>query len=61
MAIRPQGVYGSWGEGPFIFTRNYFNGAGEQAHTFGILGSTARKVKEKSFMDFGRSEHYFWN
>ena len=45
---RPPGVLGIWGEGLFIFrelgsTANYFRGAGEQAHTFGDLGSTAKK------------------
>ena len=45
----PPGVLRIWGEGLFIFmelgsTANYFMGAGEQAHTFGDLGSTA-KVK----------------
>ena len=44
----PPGVLGIWGEGLFIFrelgsTANYFRGAGEQAHTFGDLGSTAKK------------------
>ena len=44
----PPGVLGIWGEGQFIFrelgsTANYFRGAGEQAHTFGDLGSTAKK------------------
>ena len=42
------GVLGILGEGLFIFreqgsTANYFRGAGEQAHTFGDLGSTAKK------------------
>ena len=46
----PPGVLGIWGEGLFIFrelgiTANYFRGAGEQAHTFGDLGSTAKKKK----------------
>ena len=41
-------VLGIWGEGLFIFrelgsTANYFRGAGEQAHTFGELGSTVKK------------------
>ena len=41
-------VWGSWGEERFIFkelesTANYFRGAGEQAHTFGDLGSTVKK------------------
>ena len=44
----PPGVLGIWGEGLFIFrelgsTANYFRGAGEQAHTFADLGSTAKK------------------
>ena len=44
----PPGVLGIWGEGLFIFRElgsfaNYFRGAGEQAHTFGDLGSTAKK------------------
>ena len=44
----PPGVLGILGEGLFIFrelgsTANYFRGAGEQAHTFGDLGSTAKK------------------
>ena len=44
----PSGVLGIWGEGLFIFrelgsTANYFRGAGEQAHTLGDLGSTAKK------------------
>ena len=44
----PPGVLGIRGEGLFIFrelgsTANYFWGAGEQAHTFGDLGSTAKK------------------
>ena len=44
----PPGVLGIWGEGLFIFrelgsTAYYFQGAGEQAHTFGDLGSTAKK------------------
>ena len=48
--VAPQGFLGSWGEGLFIFrelgsTANYFRGAGEQAHNFGDLGSTAKKKK----------------
>ena len=47
----PPGVLGIWGEGLFIFrelgsTANYFRGAGEQAHTFVDLRSTAKKVKK---------------
>ena len=42
----PQGFWGS-----FIFrdlgsTGNYFRGAGEQAHSFGDLGSPAKKQKK---------------
>ena len=45
--VQLRGV-GIWGEGLFIFmelgsTANYFKGAGEQAHTVGDLGSTAKK------------------
>ena len=48
----PQGVLGIWGEWLFIFrdlgsTDNYFRGAGEQAHSFGDLGSPAKKQKNK--------------
>ena len=44
----PPGVLGIWGEGLFLFselgsTANYFRGAGEQTHTLGDLGSTAKK------------------
>ena len=48
----PQGFWGS-GEKGYLFlglqlgsTANYFRGAGEQAHTFGDLGSTAKKLKK---------------
>ena len=48
LSLGPPGVLGIWGEGLYIFrelgsTANYFRGAGEQAHTFGDLGSTAKK------------------
>ena len=48
LIMGPPGVLGIWGEGLFIFrelgsTANYFRGAGEQAHTFGDLGSIAKK------------------
>ena len=57
----PRG-FGSWEEGLFIFrklgrTSYYFRGAGEQTHTFGDFGSTAKKLRKK-FRDLGRSEHY---
>ena len=44
----PPGVLGIWGEWLFIFrelgsTGNYFQEFGEQAHSFGDLGSPARK------------------
>ena len=49
-AIRmgPPGALGIWGEWLFIFrelwsTGNYFQGFGEQAHSFGDLGSPAKK------------------
>ena len=47
----PPGVWGIWGEGLFIFrelgsTANNFSGAGEQAHTFGDLGSSAKMQKK---------------
>ena len=50
-ASGPPGVLGIWGERLFIFrklgsTANYFRGAGEQAHTFGDLGSTPKKLKK---------------
>ena len=43
----PPGVLGIWGEWLFIFrelgsTGNYFQGFGEQAHSFGDLGSPAK-------------------
>ena len=45
--LRPQG-FGIWGEGLFMFrelgsTGNYFQGSGEQAHSFGDLLSPAKK------------------
>ena len=47
----PPGVLGIWGEWLFIFRDlgsidNYFWGAGEQAHSFGDLGSPAKKQKQ---------------
>ena len=46
----PPGVLGIWGDWLFIFrdlgsTGNYFWGAGEQAQSFGDLGSPAKKQK----------------
>ena len=48
--IGPPGVLGIWGEGLFIFrelgsTGNYFQGFGEQAHSFGDLESPAKSKK----------------
>ena len=48
MSIGAPGVSGIWGEWLFIFrelgsTGNYFQGFGEQAHSFGDLGSPAKK------------------
>ena len=47
----PPWVLGIWGEGLFIFrelgsSANYFRRAGEQAHTLGDLGSTAKKLNK---------------
>ena len=47
----PPGVLGIWGEWLFIFrdlgsSGNYFRGSGEQAHSFGDLGSPAKKQKK---------------
>ena len=47
----PPGVLGISGEWLFIFrdlgsTDYYFRGAGEQAHSFGDLGSPAKKQKK---------------
>ena len=49
--LGPPGVLGIWGEWLFIFrdlgsTGYYFRGAGEQAHSFGDLGSPAKKPKK---------------
>ena len=49
--LGPPGVLGIWGEWLFIFrylgiTGNYFRRAGEQAHSFGDLGSPAEKQKK---------------
>ena len=49
----PPGVLGIWGEWLFIFrdlgsTGNYLRGAGEQAHSFGDLGSPAKKQKNNA-------------
>ena len=50
----PQGFWGS-GENGYIYifrdlgsTGNYLRGAGEQAHSFGDLGSPAEKQKKKN-------------
>ena len=53
--VGPPGVLGIWGERLFIFrdlgsTCNYFRGAGEQARSFGDIGSPAKMqkiIKEK--------------
>ena len=47
------GVLEIWGEWLFIFrelgcTGNYFQGFGEQAHSFGGLGSPAKKFLKNS-------------
>ena len=46
--LGPPGVLGIWGERLFIFrelgsTGNYFQGFGELVHSFGDLGSPAKK------------------
>ena len=46
--LGPPGVLGIWGEWLFIFrelgsTGNYFQGFGEQVHSFGDLRSPAKK------------------
>ena len=65
----PPGVLGIWGESLFIFmdlrsTGNYFRGAGEQAHSFGDLGSPAKKQKNKGkasiLFDFLKNVFCFW-
>ena len=48
----PPGVLGIWGEWLFILrdlwsTGYYFRGAGKRAHSFGDLGSPAKKQKKK--------------
>ena len=48
----PPEVLGIWGEWLFIFrelgsTGNYFRGDREQAHSFGDIGSLAKKQKNK--------------
>ena len=48
----PPGVLGIWGEWLFTFrdlgsTGYYLRGAGEQAHSFGDLGSPAKKKKKE--------------
>ena len=54
--VGPPGVSGIWEEIEWLFifmdlrsTGNYFKGNGEQAHSFGDLGSPAKnkKIKEK--------------
>ena len=50
--LGPPGVLGILGEWLFIFrdlgsTGNYFRGAGEKAHSFGDLGSSTKKQKNK--------------
>ena len=60
--VRPPGFLGIWGEWLFIFrelrsTDNYFQGFGEQANSFGDLGSPAKKYKKshlkgKAFISF---------
>ena len=49
--LGPPGVLGIWGEWLFIFrelgsTGNYFREATEKAHSFGDLGSPAKKQRK---------------
>ena len=58
--IGPPWVLGIWGEWLFIFrelgsTGNYFQGFGEQAHSFGDLGIPAKKNERTS--DGGNGNH----
>ena len=60
--MRPRG-FGELRKGLFIFrelrsTDNYSREAGEQARTFGDLGSIAKNVEDKQIRDSGRSENY---
>ena len=57
--LGPPGVLGIWGKWLFNFreqlgsTGNYFQGFGEQAHSFGDLGSPAKSnLKGNSFILF---------
>ena len=48
LEVLPPGVWGIWEEWLLIFrelgsTGNYFRGAREQAHSFGDIGSLAKK------------------
>ena len=54
--LGPPGVLGIWGEWLFIFrelrsTGNYFQGFGEQANSFGDLGSPAKSFKKSHLKD----------
>ena len=40
---------------------NYMRGAGETAHIFGDLGSTAKKLSKNNFRDLGRQSIIFRN
>ena len=55
--VGPRVFFGSRGEGLLNFrelgnTANYFRGAREQAHIFGDLGSTAKKLKKNMRLPF---------
>ena len=62
--LGPPGVLGIWGEWLFVFgelgsTGNYFQGFGEQAHSFGDLGSPAKQCKKNNFKGLGSKGKYF--
>ena len=59
------GVLGMWGEWLFIFrelesTGDYFQGFGEQAHSFGDLGSPAKKLKKNLILKEKTSFRFDW-
>ena len=54
VSLGAPGVLGIWENGYLFFmelgsTGNYFQGIGEQAHSFGDLGSTAKKLKKNPY------------
>ena len=57
--MRPLNGVGRAMEKGYLSTGKYFSGAWDPAHTFGDLGSTAKKASGKKIRDLGRSGHYF--